>query len=69
MSYRLPPIDIISIAQHASPNVIGHTEFFRTQLIAASSEASSTPSGWSSPQFTSAIFSRFFPKLSSLPNK
>ena len=29
-------MDIISIAQHANPKVIGHTEFLRTQLIAAS---------------------------------
>src|SRR5271167_1197145 len=69
MSYRDPPIDIISIAQHASPNVIGHTEFLRTQLIAASSDASTTPSGWSYPQFTSLNFSRFLPKLSSDPKK
>jgi hypothetical protein len=45
MSYRDPPIDIISIAQHARPKVIGQIEFFRTQLIAASTEASTTPSG------------------------
>src|SRR6202012_5150098 len=67
MSYREPPIDIISIAQHAKPKVMGHTEFFRTQLIAASSEASTTPSGCSSPQLTSSSLSRFLPKLSSVP--
>src|ERR1700729_4146198 len=50
ISYREPPIDIISIAQQASPNVIGHTEFFRTQLIAASIDANTIPSGWSYPQ-------------------
>ena len=67
MSYLEPPIDIISIAQQASPNVMGHTEFFRTQLIAESSEARTTPSGCSSPQLTSSTFSRFLPKLSSVP--
>jgi len=47
MSYREPPIDIISIAQQARPNVMGHTEFLRTQLMAASSDAITTPSCWS----------------------
>jgi hypothetical protein len=69
MSYREPPIDIISMAQHASPNVIGHIEFFRTQLMAASSDASTIPSGCSSPQFTSRSFSRFLAELSSDPKK
>jgi hypothetical protein len=57
MSYLDPPIDIISIAQHANPNVIGQIEFFRTQLTAASIEAITTPSGGSSPQLTSRSFS------------
>jgi hypothetical protein len=57
MSYRDPPIDIISIAQHARPNVIGQMEFFRTQLIAASIEARTIPSGAASPQLTSCSFS------------
>jgi hypothetical protein len=69
MSYRDPPIDIISIAQHASPNVIGQIEFFRTQFIAASIDASTTPSGSALPQFTSSSLSRFFPKLSRLPKR
>jgi hypothetical protein len=67
MSYRDPPIDIISIAQQASPNVIGQIEFLRTQLIAASIDARTTPSGGASPQLTSCSFSWFFPKLSRLP--
>src|SRR3981189_3291250 len=67
MSYRDPPIDIISIAQQARPNVIGQIEFLRTQLIAASMEASTIPSGGASPQLTSCSFSWFFPKLSRLP--
>ncbi len=67
ISYLDPPIDIISIAQQAKPNVMGHIEFFRTQLIAASRDASTTPSGWLLPQFTSSSFSRFLPKLSRVP--
>jgi hypothetical protein len=62
-------MDIISIAQHASPNVIGQTEFFRTQLTAASKDARTMPSGCSGPQLTSSSFSRFFAKLSSEPKK
>lgn len=34
MSYRDAIIDIISIAQHAKPKLIGQIEFFRAQLIA-----------------------------------
>jgi hypothetical protein len=30
-------MDIISMAQHASPNVMGHNEFFRAQFNALSS--------------------------------
>ncbi len=36
MSYRDETIDIISIAQHASPNVSGHTELERAQATAFS---------------------------------
>jgi hypothetical protein len=32
MSNREAPVAIISIAQHASPNVIGHSADFRAQL-------------------------------------
>src|ERR1700761_118148 len=48
-SNRDAPIDIISIAQHASPNVIGQIEFFRIQLIAESTVVRNTPSGCSYP--------------------
>lgn len=34
ISYRDPIIDIISIAQQASPKLMGQIEFFRAQLIA-----------------------------------
>src|SRR6516164_8169070 len=37
MSYREAIIDIISIAQHAKPKLIGQIEFLRPQLIALSS--------------------------------
>src|SRR5947207_15780219 len=37
MSYLEAPVAIISIAQHASPNVIGHMLDSRAQLIACSS--------------------------------
>ncbi|AXC09612.1 hypothetical protein ACPOL_0227 [Acidisarcina polymorpha] len=40
-------MDIISIAQQASPKVIGHTELLRTQLIAKSRDVMNTPSGCS----------------------
>ena len=36
MSYRDPIMDIISIAQQASPNDIGQIEFLRAQLMALS---------------------------------
>jgi hypothetical protein len=38
------PIEIISMAQQARPNVKGQIELLRTQLIAASSDASTMPS-------------------------
>src|SRR5207248_10990121 len=48
-SYRAAPACIISTAQHASPNVIGHIEPLRAQLMTLSSVVvtkpfSSTPS-------------------------
>ncbi len=50
MSKRDAPMAIISMAQHASPNVIGQMEFLRTQFTAESSEVSSTPSrSWLPP--------------------
>src|SRR5580692_3494156 len=45
MSKRDAPMDIISIAQQAKPNVIGQMEFLRTQLTALSIVVSTTPSG------------------------
>jgi hypothetical protein len=44
MSNRDALIDIISIAQHASPKVIGQIEFFRAQFTAWSSFVSTIPS-------------------------
>jgi hypothetical protein len=37
MSYRDETVAIISIAQHASPKVIGHSDDFRAQFVTASS--------------------------------
>src|SRR6266567_2242606 len=45
ISKRDAPMDIISIAQHAKPNVIGQIEFLRIQLITLSTVVSTTPSG------------------------
>src|SRR5271169_32576 len=45
ISKREAPMDIISIAQHAKPNVIGQMEFLRIQLTALSIVVSTTPSG------------------------
>src|SRR5207245_479905 len=45
ISKRDAPIDIISIAQQARPNVMGQMEFFRIQLMTLSTVVSTTPSG------------------------
>src|SRR5271165_1723119 len=45
MSKREAPIDIISIAQHANPKVIGQIEFLRIQFTVLSRVVSTTPSG------------------------
>src|SRR5215467_1536950 len=45
ISKREAPMDIISMAQQAKPNVIGQMEFLRIQLTALSSVVSTTPSG------------------------
>src|SRR5580704_777561 len=45
ISKRDAPIDIISIAQQARPNVIGHIDPLRIQLTAESSVVSTRPSG------------------------
>src|SRR5579864_6714145 len=44
MSNRDAPIDIISIAQQANPNVIGQMEFFLAQFTALSSVVNRIPS-------------------------
>jgi len=43
ISNRDALIDIISIAQHASPNAIGQMEFFRPQLMTPSIVVVTTP--------------------------
>src|ERR1700685_3814265 len=45
ISKREAPMDIISMAQHAKPKVIGQMEFLRIQLTALSMVVSTTPSG------------------------
>src|SRR5262245_56357147 len=49
MSKRLAPVAIISIAQHARPNVIGHNDDSRAQLIACSSVVVMTDSSFRCP--------------------
>ena len=71
ISKRDAPIDIISIAQQASPNVIGQIEFLRVQLTVASSVVMTMPSGTPSPKTSSLTTflpfstSTYGPKLSS----
>src|SRR6185312_15290044 len=50
MSKRDAPMDIISIAQQAKPNVMGQIEFLRIQLTALSSVVKTTPSGVGLPK-------------------
>src|SRR5271165_1484684 len=67
MSKREAPIDIISIAQQARPNVMGQIEFLRTQLTTLSSEARTIPSCCCSPKVARRTWARSFgspPKLS-----
>src|SRR5882724_11542544 len=45
ISKREAPMDIISMAQHAKPNVIGQMEFLRIQLTALSILVRTSPSG------------------------
>src|SRR5690349_9945741 len=45
ISKREAPIDIISIAQQAKPNVIGQMEFLRIQFTTLSTVVRTTPSG------------------------
>src|SRR5271165_3611405 len=58
MSKRDAPIDIISIAQQARPNVIGQMEFLRTQFTTLSSEARMTPSCCCSPNVARRVLAR-----------
>src|SRR5262249_5572211 len=53
ISKREAPIDIISMAQQAKPNVIGQMEFLRIQLTAVSSVLRITPSGVGLPKVRS----------------
>src|SRR5208283_270778 len=53
MSNRDAPIDIISMAQQARPNVIGQMEPLRIQFTAESSVVSTTPSGVGLPKVRS----------------
>jgi hypothetical protein len=53
MSKREAPIDIISMAQQAKPNVMGQMELLRIQLTAESSVVSTTPSGVGLPKVRS----------------
>src|SRR5271155_4556747 len=49
ISKRDAPIDIISMAQQARPNVIGQMEFLRIQLTVESSVVMTIPLGTPSP--------------------
>ena len=53
ISKRDAPIDIISMAQQANPNVKGQMELFRIQLTAESIVVSTTPSGVGLPKVRS----------------
>src|ERR1700676_4479054 len=53
MSKREAPMDLISIAQHAKPKVIGQMEFLRIQLTPLSTVVRGTPSGGGFPEITS----------------
>src|ERR1700732_745575 len=53
MSKRDAPIDIISMAQQARPNVMGQMELLRIQLTAESRVVSTTPSGVGLPNVRS----------------
>src|ERR1700681_1926176 len=53
ISNRAAPIDIISMAQQARPNVMGQIELLRIQLTAESNVVSTTPSGVGLPKVRS----------------
>jgi hypothetical protein len=59
MSNRDAPMDIISMAQQAKPNVKGQIEFLRIQLTAESRVVKTTPSGAGLPKVSS--FTTFLP--------
>jgi hypothetical protein len=63
MSKRDAPIDIISMAQQARPNVIGQIELLRIQFTAESSVVRTTPSGVGFPKVRSRT--TFFPPSTS----
>src|SRR5579864_5509779 len=71
ISNREAPIDIISMAQQANPNVMGHIELLRIQLTAESRVVSTTPSGVGLPYVRSLTVllpcstSTYGPKFSS----
>src|SRR5579872_5685378 len=58
MSNRDAPMDIISMAQQARPNVIGQMEFLRIQLTALSIVVRTTPSGVGLP-YVRSLTTRF----------
>src|ERR1700691_4251021 len=53
ISNRAAPIDIISMAQQARPNVMGQIELLRIQLTAESSVVRTRPSGVGLPKVRS----------------
>src|ERR1035441_10252422 len=53
ISKREAPIDIISMAQQARPNVMGQMELFRIQLTAESMVVRMSPSGVGLPKVRS----------------
>src|SRR5271157_5721191 len=69
ISKRDAPIDIISMAQQARPNVMGQMEFFRTQFTTLSSEARITPSYCCSPNVARNTCARSSSDPARLPNR
>src|SRR5262245_38550331 len=63
-SYRPAPADIISIAQHARPNVAGHIDCFRAQPTARSRVVRTTPRSTSS-SISSGVLPRWTPSIRS----
>src|SRR5450755_3881583 len=69
ISKRDAPIDIISIAQQARPNVMGQIEFLRTQFTTLSSDARMTPSCCCSPKVARNTCARSSSEPARLPNR